>query len=133
MEIVKSLKEELEISLEIFCKYVIINKDKKIIPILPFSQNLEEFIENVNKNSENTLIIFFSSIGKDNNEFYEIYKDWLFVIEYYALILEVPFNIGLLREIINKEKKWLKPKKIKEIYNNIKEAMKKGEVKGNGR
>ena len=102
-------------------------EDSKVIcifPLLDDDAQLENFISNIN--NENSKVIFFSLYSKDDPKFQKFYKNWLFIIEHYATVIQVPVNVRQLKYIIKSDafcKKWLKPKKIEKIYNKLRVAI----------
>ncbi|MGQ9846840.1 MAG: hypothetical protein ACUVQP_04970, partial [Bacteroidales bacterium] len=88
---------------------------------------MEFFVSEINKSdSKNSRIIFFSLFDKNELDFSEMYTDWLFIVEHYAKVIKIPFDVAQLKDIANNmdfPKEYLRPGEIEKLYDNIRKLM----------
>jgi len=115
--------DEIESAIERFAEKVML-KNYDIVVICYDETKPETFVKKLENGQSSKLIIFISLFDENDPEFMFCYEDWLFVIKHFAHVLKLPITLYELRNIIDKgPKEYLLPKKIEEIYNNIKKSI----------
>lgn len=117
--------DELEGALKRYKRYISYINSKKLIIICPepdsqLEKNGKGLIGELDNSGDGKIFVFFSLFKEGSEEFRNYYKDYLFIIAHYvSKVIIVPFELKILKEIINKgeEKEFLPLKEIIDFYN----------------
>jgi len=91
-------------------------------PLIEGADKYSKIEEFENKLDENKYFILFLSIfDKENKEFAEFYKDYVFIVEHYTNFLKIPFEVKKLKEILEEEEKeYLSLREVANYYSELK-------------